>query len=374
MKFTANKEEFLYSLTTADSIINVKSPLAMLLNVYIEAQNDGTIIMLSYNGENGVKVESNGIVEEPGKIALLSKKLLESVRKIPSEKITIQTIPEKEHEIKINPADKENPVFNLNGVSGDAYPIFYEFNWESYIKLDQETLLEQIVCTEFSISTDFSKPAFTGTYIEESVEGYLSFVTSDGKRLAAITREIEEKKGKVDLGIIVPEKVFKTIQPILKTGEALFSVQNNQAFFKLGNVYIFSNLVDGKFPNYKDVIPSERVNVAVLDSSVFLEAIDIVSVMSDPDTKKIKIELDENRMTIVSSHPIYGVAKEEVEIEYKGTPIAIACNYQALADFLKVVNGKRIEFVINSQGSPMLLKTIGDDNYIYISMPLKLYE
>jgi DNA polymerase III subunit beta len=374
MKFIVNKDEFIHNLNTADSIINVKSPLAMLLNVYIEALDDGTIIMLSYNGENGVKVESTGVVEDPGKITILSKKLLESVRKMPGDRVVIRSKEDSSHEIIIHPENMENPIFNINGISGDAYPIFNEFNWQSYIKIAQETFKEQINATEFSVSTDTSKPAFTGSYIEEALEGYLSFVASDGKRLAVITREYEEKKGTVELGVIIPERIFKTIQSILNTGDVLFSIQNNQAFFKIGNVYMFSNLVDGKFPNYKDVIPADRINIARLDSTSFLQAIDTVSVMSDPDSGKTKIEMEAGKMTIQTSHPIYGIAKQEIPIDYEGSPLAVTFNYKAVTDYLKVVHGKRIEFVVNSQSSPMLMKTEKDDNYIYIAMPLKLYE
>lgn len=374
MKFSVNKDEFIRNLGIADSIINVKSPLAILLNVYIEVLADGTIIMLSYNGENGVKVETTGVVEAPGKISLLSKKLLESVKKIPGEKIVLETREENEHEIVIHPEGIANPVFNLYGVSGDSYPIFSEFNWASHIKISQETLLEQITATAFAVSTDTSKPAFTGTYIEEAVEGYLSFVTTDGKRLAVITREYEEKKGQVDLGVIIPEKVFHTVQHILTSGDVLFSIHENQAFFKLGNVYIFTNLVEGKFPNYKDVIPADRVNTATLQSSVFLSALDIVSVMCDADTGKTTVEIEGNRMTFHTSHPIYGAGKHEIEVEYSGNPLTLAFNYRNMVEFFKFIGGKPVEFIVNSQSSPMLLKAKGDDNYMYISMPLKLYE
>lgn len=374
MKFTVNKDEFIHHLSIADSIINVKSPLAMLLNVYIEAIDDGTIILLSYNGENGVKIETNGTVGEGGKITLLSKKLLEAVRKIPGEKIVIRTKGDSTHDVVIHPENKENPIFNINGVSGDAYPVFNEFNWESSIKISQETLRDQIMHTEFSVSTDASKPAFTGTYVEEAVEGFLSFVTSDGKRLAVITREYEDKKGDVELGVIIPERIFKTIQTVLTTGDVLFSTHNGQAFFKIGNVYMFSNLVEGKFPNYKDVIPAEKINIVTVDSSVLLAALDTVSVMSDPDSGRTKIEVSEKKMTVQTSNQIYGVAKEEIEIKYKGAPISVAFNYKALVDYLKVVSGKKIEFVINSQSSPLMMKVIGDDNYTYISMPLKLND
>lgn len=374
MKFIVNKDEFNHHLSTADSIINVKTPLAMLLNVYIEALSDGTIILLSFNGENGVKVESTGVVEEAGKITVLSKKLLEAVRKMPGDKIVIRTKEDSDHEILVHPEGKETPILNINGVSGDAYPIFNEFNWQSHIRLAQETLTEFIRNTDFAVSTDTSKPAFTGTYVEEAVDGYLSFVTSDGKRLAVITREYEEKKGDVDLGVIIPERIFKTIEGILSSGDVLFAIHSNQAFFKIGNVYLFSNLVEGKFPNYKDVIPADKHNRVRLDSDVFLQAIDLVSVMSDPDTGKTKIELDNGKMVVSTAHPIYGVAKQEVEIEFEGTPITVAVNYRYLVDFLKNAAGRKIEFVINSPSSPMMLRIQGDDQYTYINMPLKLYD
>lgn len=374
MKFTVNKDEFIRNLGMADSIINVKSPLAILLNVYLEVLEDGSILMLSYNGENGVKVETTAVVETAGKISLLSKKLLEAVKKIPGDKIVFESRKENEHEIIIHPDGQATPVFNLNGVSGDTYPIFSEFNWKSSIKLTQETLTELINCTSFAASTDTSKPAFTGTYIEEAVEGHITFVTTDGKRLSMITRPYEEKKGTVDLGIIIPEKIFHTIGHILSTGEVLFSIHDSQAFFKSGNVYLFSNLVEGKFPNYRDVIPSDRVNIATLPSSAFLSAIDIVSVMCDADTGKTTMELGNNKMVFHTVHPIYGQGKHEIPVEYTGTSISVAFNYKAMQDFLKVLGGKPMEFIVNSQSSPMLLKGVGDDNFLYISMPLKLHD
>jgi DNA polymerase-3 subunit beta len=374
MKFIVNKDEFIRNLGVADSIINVKSPLAILLNVYLEVLEDGTILMLSYNGENGVKVETTGVVETPGKISLLSKKLLEAVKKIPGEKIVFESKSDSEHEIIVHPDGQATPVFHLNGVSGDTYPIFSEFNWKSYIKLSQETLVELINSTAFASSTDASKPAFSGTYVEEAVEGHITFVTTDGKKLSIITRPCEEKVGTVELGVIIPEKIFHTIGHILTTGEVLFSIHDSQAFFKVGNVYLFSNLVEGKFPNYRDVIPTDRINIAVLSSSSFLSAIDIVSVMCDVDTGKTIMELGDGKMVFRTTHPIYGQGKHEIPVEFTGSPISVAFNYKSMQDFLKVLGGKPMEFIVNSQSSPMLLKAVGDDNYLYISMPLKLHD
>lgn len=374
MKFIVNRDEFIQNLNAADSIINVKSPLAILLNVYIEAQDDGSIILLSYNGEHGVKVEAAGIVESAGKVSLLSKKLLEVVRRIPGDKIVFESKPENENEIQVHPEGADNPLFHLNGVSADAYPVFNEFNWESYIKIAQETMEEQIRATEYAVSNDMAKAAFTGTYIEEAVDGLLSFVTTDGKRLSVITREYEEKQGSVDTGIIIPQKIFKTIHGILHTGDVQLAVHNNQAFFKIGNVYIFANLVEGKFPNYKDVIPAEQVNRAVLDADSYLSAVETVSVISDPESGKIKLTLSNNTLSISTAHPIYGEARQDVDVEYKGSEISIAINFRSLIDYLKVVAGRKIEMVVNSQSSPVMLKVIGDDQFVYITMPMKLND
>lgn len=374
MKFIVNKDEFVHNLSVADSIINLKSPLAILLNVYIEALEDGSIMIFSYNGENGVKVEASGVVEVSGKISLSSKKLLEVARKIPGEKIVFESNEDNENEINIHPENKQNPIFNLIGVSADTFPTFNEFNWEHFIKISQETLNELISSTEFAASTDIAKVAFTGSYIEESVDGMLSFVTTDGKRLSVITREYEEKVGSVETGVIIPQKIFRTIHGSLNTGDVLFSIDNNQAFFKLGNIYIFSNLVEGKFPNYQDVIPTERINIAEVSSEAFLEAIDTVSVMTDAETSRVKIEFNDNKIIVSTSHAIYGLAHQELEIKYNGSPITVAINYHAISDFLKVVKGKQVEIVINSQSSPLLLKTINDDSFMYITMPMKLND
>jgi len=372
MKFIVNKDEFIHNLNAADSIINVKTPLAILLNVYIEALEDGNIIIQSYNGDNGVKVESAGIVEVPGKVSLSSKKLLEVVRKMPDDKIVFESKEDNENDILIHPENKENPLFNLIGVSADTFPVFTEFNWESYIRIAQETLEEQIESTEFAVSTDVSKIAFTGSYIEETVDGFLSFVATDGKRLAVITREYEEKVGEVETGVIIPQKIFRTIHGSLGSGDVLFSVHNSQAFFKIGNIYIFTNLVEGKFPKYKDVIPAEKINTAIVATDSFLTAIDTVSVMTDAETGKIKIEVGDKKAVISTTHLIYGVAKQEIELEFSGTTITIAINYRSIYDFLKVVKSKEIEMTLNSQSSPVLLKPIKDDNYMYITMPMKI--
>jgi len=377
MKFTIEGDTLLKYSSIADLIIkNVKSPLAILLNIYIEALEDGTIILMSYNGESGIKLELKANVEETGKITVLSRKLLEILRKLLGKKVVVRTSELSENEVFIHEENVENPVFYLNGIPADAYPVFYEFNWENYITINPLISKELIEYTIFAVSQTSTKPAFTGIYIEEPVDGMLSFVSTDGKRLAFLTRKYNEKKGIVNTGVILPENVIRTLHSALDPdNEVFFSVTMNQAFFKISNIYLCSNLIEGKFPNYKDVIPKNKINSGVIEGEKFLEALETVAVMSDPDTGKTKLELTGGKMVLSAQHSVYGIAREELTpIEYSGSEISVYLNYKHLLDFLKVARGRNIEFTINSQSSPMVFKIIGDDDYTYIDMPLRSIE
>lgn len=369
MKFSINKDEFLRVLITADSIINPRTPLSILLNVYMEVHNDGQMMLLSYNGDHGVKIETNVDVQEAGKISVLSKKLLEIIRNIPGDRIEIEH--QEGHEVVIRPEGKTSPTFRLHGVSADTYPVFKEFNWESYLKLNQSTLRELITCTEFAVSNDMSQIAFTGTFVKESADGLLSFVATDGKRLAVITKPIEEKNGEVILDIIVPQRIMKTVSDALGYGDVLFSVKEGQAYFKIDNIYIFTNLVEGKFPNYRDVIPDQSASTLVVDASELSLCLSRVAIMSDNESGRIKLDVDNNMLT-VSSSTAQGEGLDTLEIEYGGEPTSVAVNHKALTDFLRVLQGKKVLISMNSSNSPILLMPSGESDYEYITMPMKV--
>lgn len=380
MRFIINRNLFVRHLSISDMVLkNVKSPMTILLNVYLEAQADGSLIIMSYNGENGAKIELNVKVEEPGRITLLSKKLLDVLKQFEENEIVFETLPESETSVIIRPVDKAKPVFDLNGILADAYPVIFEFNWDSYIKISEICLKELIDSTVYATESHSSKPAFTGIYVEEAVEGRLTFVTSDGKRLATNSKEYIDKKGDVPLHVIIPENIIRIVLNSFsssRNGEVLFSIEKNQAFFRLNNIYLFSNLIDGKFPNYRDVIPKQRINIGSVEGREFLKAIDVVSVLADNDTYKIKIDINDNKkMEISSQHPIHGVALEEVKLlDYSGSQISVYCNYKHLVEFLSVFKSRIINFSINSQVSPMLFTVKGEDDFVYIDMPLRLPE
>ncbi|MFN3660208.1 MAG: hypothetical protein ACK4TN_03090, partial [Brevinematales bacterium] len=183
MRFTVNRDEFHTLLSLANEVISSRSPLAVLVNVYISVTEDGLVIMQGYNGEHGIKLEMTGEVEESGTILLHARKLFDAVSHISSSRIILRTEENNPYEVIITSLENKSIYYKIHGAHAENFPTFQEYTWENYITLSQETLRELIEMTEYAAAQEQAKIFFMGAYMEESVEGWLSFVTTDGRRL-----------------------------------------------------------------------------------------------------------------------------------------------------------------------------------------------
>lgn len=371
MKFTINRDEFFSLLSLANEVITPKNPLAVLVNVYLSAAEDGLVMMQGYNGEHGIKLEMTGEVEEGGTILLHAKKFHDVVAHISHSHIRITTEKDNPYEVVITSPENQRILYKLHGSHAENFPSFQEYTWEQYVSLSQETLRELIEMTEYALAQDTGKLYFTGHYVEESVEGWLSFVTSDGRRLALLSREYESKEGTFQDKVIVPGSLLKVVKKALSTGEARLSVRGQNVFFKIGNIYFFSGLLDGKFPNYHDVIPSSVNSVVDIPVQEFRDQLERVAVMSEGDLQKVTCELESGILNLSTIHPIYGEAKASLLVEYEGESLVFALNYKHVTDFLRVVKSDRVILSIKSTDSPMKFHLKTDEHFIYLVMPIR---
>jgi len=373
MKFTVNRDEFYALLSLANEVVTPKNPLAVLVNIYLSVNDDGLVIMQGYNGEHGIKLEMTGEVERSGTILLHARKLLDIVSHISSPHLMISTEEENSYEVMVTSPENPHLYYKIHGSHAENFPSFQEYTWEHYLSLSQESLHELIEMTEYAVAQEASKIFFMGFYLEESVEGWISFVTTDGRRLALLSREYEEKKGDVSWNIIVPASLMRIVKKALSTGEVRLASRGQNIFVKVGNVYFFSSLLDGKFPNYKDVIPSAVQYRVVIPTREFRQALESVAVMSEGELQKIVFHLEQDMMLLTSSHPIYGEAKASVEVSYKDEPLSFCLNYKHVMDFLRVVKSERLTLHIKSPESPMQLTIDGDEHFIYLVMPIRSF-
>ncbi|MCW9049978.1 MAG: DNA polymerase III subunit beta [Deltaproteobacteria bacterium] len=367
MKFNIKKEIFLKALTKVQGIIEKKHTLPILANVLIEVSND-EIIVTATDLEVGIKSKYKAEVIEDGKITLSAKKLFEIIKELPDKNISFCSKSNFWVEIK---CDKS--IFNLVGLSPDEFPKFPIID-ESKTIIDKNIINEMIEKTIFSISSDETKFNLTGIYIKQENKN-LNFVSTDGHRLSLISKIIEgELNNKFLEGFILPKKGIIELKKLLENIEDNVSIGITENNFSISNknTTLIMRMVDGEFPDYNRVIPEKGKNVATIDKNLFLHSLKRISVLSNEKSKGIKIKLENDLITLTSSNPDLGDAKEEINIIYKGDEISIGFNAKYIIDILQVIKDNNIYLYLKDNISPGRISPENDDNYLSVIMPMRL--
>ncbi|PLY04650.1 MAG: DNA polymerase III subunit beta [Desulfuromonas sp.] len=369
MEFRIEKEIFLKAMTKVQGIIEKKHTLPILANVLIEAQ-DHNITFTATDLEVGLKSRYGANILKSGKVTVSAKKLFEIIKELPEAEISFCAKNNFWVEIKCGKS-----VFNLVGLSPDEFPKFPVIDTD--IKdIDKNMINEMIDKTIFSVSNDETKFNLTGIYIKyNSEEGNLVFVSTDGHRLSLINKKINEKlSDKFEDGFILPKKGIIELKKLLENidGNINIGISDNNFSVSNENTTLIMRMVDGDFPDYNRVIPEKSKNVAVIDKDIFLHSLKRISVLSNEKSKGIKIKLEKDLMTLTSSNPDLGDAKEEINIIYSGDEIIIGFNAKYIIDILQAIKEENIKFSLKDNISPGRITPENDENYLSVIMPMRL--
>ncbi|MDD5505758.1 MAG: DNA polymerase III subunit beta, partial [Candidatus Omnitrophica bacterium] len=200
-------------------------------------------------------------------------------------------------------------------------------------------------------------------------KGVLTLVSTDGKRLAVAERRLNIDLD-LDLSMIVPIKTIHELNRNLKeNGELSLVVGSNQALFDLGNVVIVSRLIEGEFPDYKQVVPAVSENKMRVGRNQFLLAVKRAALLSTQDYQAVKLEVFKNKLVISKSTPDVGEFHEELAMEYQGRELVIGFNPVYLMDILKNLSDETINLELTDGEKPGVIRISG---YIYIVLPMRI--
>jgi DNA polymerase-3 subunit beta len=204
-------------------------------------------------------------------------------------------------------------------------------------------------------------------------------VATDGKRLSLVTRESSNLGASPEGfeiphdGVIVPRIVFSELLKYSFESDTLqMGFSKNQIFFLYDNIHLTSNLIEGKYPEYKKIIPSERTKFFTAEKSLLLQAIRRVSILVDESYNQIKLSISEKKLTLSSQNPALGGAVEEIPIQYEGDEIDIALNYIYLIDCLKEIDSDSVKIDFENSERVITLYGSDEEGYINLIMPMKL--
>lgn len=367
MQFNINRDQFLKALTKIQGIIEKKHTVPILANVLIEATNS-QIIMTATDLEIGIKSIYDADIIEAGKITISAKKLFEIIKELPNTDLNFNTKNNYWVEIKC-----EKSHFNLVGLSPDDFPKFPEIKSEKF-SIDTNIFNEMIEKTIFSVSNDETKFNLTGIYIK-SENNEVNFVSTDGHRLSLIKKEITGiKNEKFTDGFILPKKGILELKKLIENSdsEIELGISDNNFFVSNKQSTLIMRMVDGDFPDYKRVIPEKGDNVAEIDRDKFFHALKRISVLSSEKSKGVKVSVTKDLMTLSSSNPDLGDAKEEIDIIYEGNDISIGFNARYIIDILQVIKTDQVNLFLKDNISPGRISPIDDDNYLTVIMPMRI--
>lgn len=362
MKFKAEKNILLEGIQKVQNIINPKSALPILSNILLETK-DGVLKLTATDLDIGISCAIPVDIQEAGIITLPAKRFADIIKDLPSDMVNITT--KKNNLVLI---ETESCEFKIMGLPPEDFPKLPEFKNLEAITLEQGVLKQMLNLTSFAVSLDETRYILNGILFKLQ-QNKLTLVATDGKRLAVIERELKQNIDK-DLQIIVPFKTIQELNRNLEDGQELsLLLGQNQILFDLKTAVIISRLIEGEFPDYKQVIPPVSENKIRIPREGFLWAIRRASLLSTPDYQAVKLEAFKNKIVVSKSTPDIGESREELSVEYKGKEMAIGFNPAYLIDVLKNLEDQSIEFEITDSEKPAAIRTNG---YVYIVLPMRL--
>ena len=369
MKFNVNQQDLQQALNYCQGVIEKRSTLPILSNVLLDISNSKLTITATDLDLIFVHKINNVEVLEVGKTTTTSSIMYDIVRKFSSgKKINLSLSDTNKLQL-----ESEKSIFNLNCIDSSEFPLTDEnFNDNQFI-INSKQILKLLNKCKFSVSNDETRHYLSGIYIHQSeIDGknYLTAVATDSHRMSISKIRLEKKINFEP--IILPKKTIFQLCSLLDSydGDVKISNIKSKIKFELNNSVLISKLIDGKFPNYIQVIPKNNQKKLEVDLKLFLGCVDRVASVSLDKKDSVKFSLNKDSLNLSVNNTNSGDGNETLTVKFDHD-LEISFNSKYLIDVASQLDGNNIEMFLNDSGSPALIKDPGDFDSIFVVMPMK---
>lgn len=367
MKFHCDKGLLLRELTNAQEVISNRSTISILSNVML-AVEDGRLLLRATDTKTAYEAIIPVSVDQQGSITVNSDKFIGSMKNLPDGLVSFELLPDGRFLIK---PEKKSITYYLRTMSPANYPWGQWSSEGIRFSIGQSELLDMINQTIFAVSDDDARFFMTGVLFDYQ-HNVLKLVATDGRRLSLARKEMTEERS---FAVIVPTKPLLLLRKLaLGQGTVEVLIAESSVMFNLDNQRIFSNFIDGQFPNYQRVIPESQSFTVRVNRDDFIDAIRRVSLLADQKSQRILLEFKGDKAIISSEESELGLAKEEIDIEFNGPESLIAMNFQYLLDPLRVFPDPDVFFLFSDTKRAVTLRPSPDKNFFHIIMPMQIAE
>ncbi len=367
MKVQFNREGLSQALALLTSIVPDRTPKPILRCVKIDAAKEGVRIY-GTDLEVGANCLLSAVdVVEEGQVVVPAARLAAVVRESADETLLLQAA---EGLCEVKGADSH---FSIYGQEPSQYPPVPSFSGKADVEMLLENLRAGIAQVLFATAKESTRYAINGVLWE--IKGKkLTLVATDGRRLARTRVSLASNPSEKAVASkpIVPAKTMSLLEKIAggEKDKVVVHLVDSQVMFACGNVVVYSNLVEGNFPKYEDIIPSDYQKKLTLPTEVALSAVRRASLLTSEESRGIKLTASKNKLVFSGKSPETGDAEVDVAVEYNGEPVEIGFNPQFLADAIRAIKEPQFELELGQSDTPGVIKA--GTNFLYVLMPINL--
>jgi len=368
MNISCSQKDLDYALNVVNKAINPNNTLPVLNNILMNAQA-GKLLFSATNLEIAISCSIDADIKSEGAITVPAKLITSYISLLNDERVDLNLVNGVNLNIK---SSSSNTIIKC--ISAEEFPLIPKLEKDKYLEVNIDGFHKAINETVFAASVNTSRPVLSGVLL--SLEGeILKMVATDSYRLAE--KKIPLMGGTLeDLECIVPARTMMELGKIVSKADekaVRMDISKNQILFTVGGVELISRLIEGKFPDYRKIIPVEektRFEVMVEDLALVLKR---VSLFARENNNSVSLVVNEDGKLIVASEETkVGEEKAEVFVKTNGVENSISLNAQYLLDVLNFISDEKIDIIINDKESPALVRPVKSEGYIYIIMPLKV--
>jgi DNA polymerase-3 subunit beta len=385
MELRINVQELSRALSLMQGIVQRKNTMPILANVLleVEAGDDGGTLMLSATDlDVGMKTERACEVKEGGSVTIPARALADMVRVLPGPDVTLKKLSNQHVEVKSGRTEAR-----LMGLSADEYPRLPSYDDVTFLDVDPALFSDMVEKTVYAASTDETRYNLNGVLFEPAPkgaddEGKLVMVATDGHRLVRIERSFDSFKdaslGLKDGSIILPRKGLGELKRLIDAekddAEAPLQIgfQENHAVFRRGATVLGMRLIDGAFPDYKQVIPTVSDKMVRISRGDLESSLRRVAVLAADKTQPVKLALNKDQLLVSCTNPDAGEITDDVPVEYDGDTVEIAFNVRYIVDALASLDDANVLLKLTDNLSPGLLVGVDETHHLCVVMPMRL--
>ncbi len=363
MKFKVKKQAVIDGLQKVQSIVNPRTTLPILSNILFRVEKD-CLWLSATDLEVSVRARVEADVAKDGGVTLHARRAFSIFRELTGPDIELESDDREQVEIRSG-----SSYFKMVGISEDDFPPLPKLDEGVTYSLEQGLFKGMLQKTAYAASTDETRQVLNGVLLSFRNDK-LTAVATDGRRLALVEQEIEFPSD-ADMDLIVPSKTINELTRTLgEEGTVKVVATDKQVAFDFGDMLVVSRLIEGTYPNFRQVIPATSEQRVPVEREALLAAVRRAALMTTDQSRSVRLNFGKNQLEILTETPDVGEARETLPIKYAANPISVAFNPEFLVDPLRTLESDEIYMEITDELSPGVIKA--DVPFLYVLMPMRV--